>query len=98
MASRNQHERIEELEAQVREAEDIVRQLREELRCVRDQHKRVSTKDLQHAGKQLDDKAPPEEAMVYNRQLQSVLCNPLESATDSLVGSDKENLYLNYRT
>ncbi|XP_063949352.1 uncharacterized protein LOC135152676 [Daucus carota subsp. sativus] len=98
MASRNQHERIEELEAQVREAEDIVRQLREELRCVRDQHKRVSTKDLQHAGKQLDDKAPPEEAMVYNRQLQSVLCNPLESATDSLVGSDKENLYPHHRT
>nr|KJB18438.1 hypothetical protein B456_003G052800 [Gossypium raimondii] len=52
MMSLNQQKRIEELEAQPREAEDIVRDLRAELREVQDELEKLTKNSIQCSSEQ----------------------------------------------
>ncbi|KAK1357799.1 hypothetical protein POM88_051055 [Heracleum sosnowskyi] len=96
MTSWNQQQKINEVEAQLHEAEDIVTELREELKHVQAKCERESRNDMQHLDKH--DNATLEEAFEDNRQSQSLPCHPLELDKDSLIASNKENLYVNQGT
>ena len=96
MTSWNQLQKINKLEAQLHEAEDIVTELREELRHVQAKCERKSWIDVQHLDKH--DNATVGEAFQDNRKSQSLPCHPLELDKDSLVASNKENLYPNQGT
>lgn len=96
MASRNRQEKIDELEAQLQEAEDIVTETREKLRHEQAKFERVARREMQRQDKH--DYASLTEAFDRKRQSRSVPCPPLEFQKDPLITSDNENPYLNQRS
>ncbi|CAK9138683.1 unnamed protein product [Ilex paraguariensis] len=93
--SSNQQKTIEELEAQLHEAEDIVRDLREELRKVQAELERVSNNKVQPLDEL--DMATPEETSEINRLYtsQTLIFPHPQSQHEYIAASDMRNLYLN---
>ncbi|XP_059638496.1 uncharacterized protein LOC132280775 isoform X2 [Cornus florida] len=96
MKSLSQRSKIEELEAQLQEAEDIVRDLREELSEVQAELEKVRNNKLRH----LDEcDAIPEETALENRvnTCQSAIFLPSESKLEYIRASKMENSTLDWR-
>lgn len=94
--SQNQKEKIDVLEAQLQEAEDIVNELREELRDIQAKIEKVTGNDVQHLDKH--ETTTSLVASEVNRQyISQSISSPLQSQNNSLVASEQEKSYLNQR-
>lgn len=95
--SQNQQEKIDELEAQLQEAEDIVNEVREELRYAQAKIEGMTKNDVQNQDKH--ENAASEVAFMENRQyISQSISSPLQPDRFSLAASEKEKSYLNQRT
>ncbi|KAL8098011.1 uncharacterized protein LOC141684231 [Apium graveolens] len=93
----NQQEKIDVLEAQLQEAEDIVNELRQELRDVQAKIEKVTRNDGQHLDKH--ETATSVVAFEVNRQyISQSISSPLQSQKNPVVASEKEKSDLNQRT
>ncbi|KAK3006897.1 hypothetical protein RJ639_015602 [Escallonia herrerae] len=97
MATLSQQRKAEELEAQLQEAEDIVKDLREELREVHAELERVTSNNAQHVVER--DIATPEDMSEENGLYTSQfsIYPPLQSRQEALSASDLWNLSLTQR-
>ncbi|KAK2965156.1 hypothetical protein RJ640_005319 [Escallonia rubra] len=97
MATLSQQRKAEELEAQLQEAEDIVKDLREELREVHAELERVTSNNAQRVVEH--DIATPEDMSEENGLYTSQfsIYPPLQSRQEALSASDSWNLSLTQR-
>ncbi|KAK3031753.1 hypothetical protein RJ639_036633 [Escallonia herrerae] len=97
MATLSQQRKAEELEAQLQEAEDIVKDLREELREVHAELERVTSNKVQHVVER--DIATPEDVSEENGLYASqfTIYPPLKSRQEAPSASDPWNLSLTQR-
>lgn len=98
MMTLSQQRKIEELEAQLQEAEDIVRDLREELREVQVEFEKVTNSQPRTLDEQNleDDTATQEELSLENRLMTTATtCSLPDSQPEPLTTSDMKNLTLN---
>lgn len=100
MTSLSQQQKIEELEAQLHEAEDIVQELRVELREVRYEMEKVNANHSRLDEPILKDyTANQEEKSPENRLIMSpsIICPPLDSRPEPVITSDVKDPTLNRR-
>lgn len=98
MTSLSQQRKIEELEAQLHEAEDIVKDLREELQEMQAELERVRKNKLQHSGER--DTAPQAQTLQADNgfhNFQSVVFSPPASRLECFLTSDIMDSAVNQR-